>query len=111
MDPRPCAGAHRALLAALPEPASSLGPCGLRSLRGVPFDASLTFDREMILEKTAKRRELAQRSGVRFGRPKALTPKQAQEANAMAEAEAQRHAAEVFGVSVATFKRMKAAAL
>ena len=74
------------------------------------FAGFAQFEREMILEKTARGRELAQRNGVRFGRPKALSAKQVEAALEMAEVKGQRHTAEVFGVSVATIKRLKAAA-
>lgn len=66
------------------------------------------FERTLILERTSEGRKRAKAQGVRFGRPPALTLKQQKEALRLAYEVSNKHAADVFGVSVSTIERLKA---
>jgi DNA invertase Pin-like site-specific DNA recombinase len=68
------------------------------------------FERELIRARTGEGRKRAKDSGVKFGRPAALTPDQRQEAiQRLAEGEAQADVARTFNVSQATISRLSAA--
>ena len=67
------------------------------------------FERELILARTDDGRKRAQARGVRFGRPKALTPHQRQEVvQRLAEGVVQADLARSYGVSQATISRLAA---
>tara|TARA_R110001592_G_scaffold124273_2_gene333034 strand:- start:889 stop:1452 length:564 start_codon:yes stop_codon:yes gene_type:complete len=68
------------------------------------------FERSLIRQRTGEGRKRAQSRGVRFGRPPALTPAQESEAVRLAEANGNRYAAEIMGVSIATVERVRARA-
>ncbi len=68
------------------------------------------FERSLIRQRTGEGRERAKSQGVRFGRPPALTPAQESEAVRLAEANGNRYAAEIMGVSIATVERVRARA-
>jgi DNA invertase Pin-like site-specific DNA recombinase len=65
------------------------------------------FERELIRARTGEGRKRAKASGVKFGRPAALTPDQRQEATQrLAQGEAQADVARNFNVSQATISRL-----
>jgi DNA invertase Pin-like site-specific DNA recombinase len=67
------------------------------------------FERELIRARTGEGRKRAKASGVKFGRPAALTPDQRQEAiQKLAKGEAQVDVARTFNVSQATISRLSA---
>jgi DNA invertase Pin-like site-specific DNA recombinase len=66
------------------------------------------FERSLIRDRTREGRKRAQAAGVRFGRPPALTPKQATEAIRISQVYGNQYAAEIMGVSVATIERVRA---
>ena len=67
------------------------------------------FERELIRARTGDGRKRAKASGVKFGRPAALTPDQRQEAiQKLAKGEAQVDVARTFNVSQATISRLSA---
>ena len=65
------------------------------------------FERSLIRERTSEGRRRAQSAGVRFGRPPALTSRQAAEAVRIARQSGNAVAAEIMGVSVATIERVR----
>src|SRR5215831_1226428 len=68
------------------------------------------FERELIRARTGEGRKRAKASGVKFGRPAALTPDQRQEAiQRLADGEVQADVARTFNVSQATISRLSAA--
>jgi len=68
------------------------------------------FERELIRARTGEGRKRAKASGVKFGRPAALTSDQRQEAlQKLAKGEAQVDVARTFNVSQATISRLAAA--
>jgi len=68
------------------------------------------FERELIRARTGEGRKRAKASGVKFGRPAALTPDQRQEAlERLANREAQADVARTYNVSQATISRLAAA--
>jgi DNA invertase Pin-like site-specific DNA recombinase len=68
------------------------------------------FERELICARTGEGRKRAKASGVKFGRPAALTSQQRQEAiRKLAQGEAQVEVARSFNVSQATISRLGAA--
>jgi DNA invertase Pin-like site-specific DNA recombinase len=68
------------------------------------------FERELIRARTGEGRKRAKASGVKFGRPAALTPHQRQEAiQKLAQGEVQADVARMFNVSQATISRLSAA--
>ena len=65
------------------------------------------FERELIIARTGEGRTRAKDRGVKFGRPKALTPHQRQEAiQRLSNGEAQADVARSFNVSQATISRL-----
>jgi DNA invertase Pin-like site-specific DNA recombinase len=65
------------------------------------------FERELIRARTGEGRKRAKASGVKFGRPAALTPDQRQKAiQKLAQGEAQADVARSFNVSQATISRL-----
>ena len=67
------------------------------------------FERELIRARTDDGRKRAKARGVRFGRPKALTPHQRREAlQRLAEGAVQADLARSYGVSQATISRLAA---
>ena len=69
------------------------------------------FERELIRARTGEGRKRAKASGVKFGRPAALTPDQRQEAlQRLANGNAQADVARTFSVSQATISRLSATA-
>jgi len=65
------------------------------------------FERELIRARTGEGRKRAKASGVKFGRPSALTPDQRQEAiQRLGSGEAQADVARIFNVSQATISRL-----
>ena len=67
------------------------------------------FERELIRARTGEGRKRAKASGVKFGRPAALTPEQRQEAiQRLGKGEAQADVARTFSVSQATISRLAA---
>jgi DNA invertase Pin-like site-specific DNA recombinase len=67
------------------------------------------FERSLIVARTDDGRKRAQARGVRFGRPKALTPHQRQEVvQRLAEGAVQADLARSYGVSQATISRLAA---
>jgi DNA invertase Pin-like site-specific DNA recombinase len=69
------------------------------------------FERELIRARTGEGRKRAKASGVKFGRPAALTSDQRQEAiQKLAKGEAQADVARTFSVSQATISRLSAMA-
>jgi DNA invertase Pin-like site-specific DNA recombinase len=67
------------------------------------------FERELIRARTGEGRKRAKASGVKFGRPAALTPDQRQEAiQKLAQGEVQANVARLFNVSQATISRLGA---
>jgi DNA invertase Pin-like site-specific DNA recombinase len=67
------------------------------------------FERELILARTDDGRRRAKARGVKFGRPKALTPHQRQEVvQRLAEGAVQADLARSYGVSQATISRLAA---
>jgi DNA invertase Pin-like site-specific DNA recombinase len=68
------------------------------------------FERELIRARTGEGRKRAQDRGVRFGRPRKLTPHQRQEAiERLTEGAVQADLARTYGVSEATISRLAAA--
>ena len=68
------------------------------------------FERELIRARTGEGRKRAKASGVKFGRPVALTQNQRQEAiQRLADGNAQADVARTFNVSQATISRLAAA--
>ena len=68
------------------------------------------FERELIRARTGEGRKRAKASGVKFGRPTALTPDQRHEAiQRLAHGEVQADVAQRFNVSQATISRLAAA--
>src|SRR5262245_25428892 len=68
------------------------------------------FERELIRARTGDGRKRAKASGVKFGRPAALTAQQRQEAmQKLARGEVQAEVARAFNVSQATISRLAAA--
>src|SRR6516162_5270783 len=68
------------------------------------------FERELIRARTGEGRKRAKASGVKFGRPSALTANQRQEAiQRLAQGAAQVDVARAYGVSQATISRLAAA--
>ena len=68
------------------------------------------FERELIRARTGEGRKRAKASGVKFGRPAALSPHQRQEAmQRLAQGEVQADVARTFSVSQATISRLSAA--
>jgi len=69
------------------------------------------FERELIRARTGEGRKRAKASGVKFGRPAALTANQRQEAmHRLARGEVQADVARTFNVSQATISRLSATA-
>jgi DNA invertase Pin-like site-specific DNA recombinase len=67
------------------------------------------FERSLIVARTDDGRKRAQARGVRFGRPKALTPHQRQEVvQRLTEGAVQADLARSYGVSQATISRLAA---
>ena len=67
------------------------------------------FERELIRARTGEGRKRAQERGVRFGRPRKLTPFQRQEALSRLDAgETQADIARSYGVDATTIGRLKA---
>jgi DNA invertase Pin-like site-specific DNA recombinase len=67
------------------------------------------FERALILARTDDGRKRAKARGVRFGRPKVLTPHQRQEvARRLADGAVQADLARTYGVSQATISRLAA---
>jgi DNA invertase Pin-like site-specific DNA recombinase len=67
------------------------------------------FERELIIARTGEGRTRAKDRGVKFGRPRALTPHQRREAmRRLANGEAQADVARSFNVSQATISRLAA---
>lgn len=66
------------------------------------------FERLLIRDRTQEGRMRAQASGVRFGRPPALTPKQQIEAIKLSDLHGNQYAADIMSVSVATVERLRA---
>ena len=65
------------------------------------------FERELIMARTGEGRLRAKARGVRFGRPRSLTPHQRQEAmRRLADGEVQADLARSYGVSQATISRL-----
>ena len=65
------------------------------------------FERELIMARTGEGRLRAKARGVRFGRPRTLTPHQRQEAmQRLAEGEVQADLARSYGVSQSTISRL-----
>jgi DNA invertase Pin-like site-specific DNA recombinase len=65
------------------------------------------FERELIRARTGEGRKRAKASGVKFGRPSALTANQRQEAiQRLAQGAAQVDVARAYGVSQATISRL-----
>jgi DNA invertase Pin-like site-specific DNA recombinase len=65
------------------------------------------FERELIMARTGEGRLRAKACGVRFGRPRTLTPHQRQEAmQRLADGEVQADLARSYGVSQATISRL-----
>ena len=65
------------------------------------------FERELIMARTGEGRLRAKARGVRFGRPRSLTPHQRQEAmQRLADGEVQADLARSYGVSQATISRL-----
>jgi DNA invertase Pin-like site-specific DNA recombinase len=65
------------------------------------------FERELIRARTGEGRKRAKASGVKFGRPRALSPDQRQEAiQRLANGNAQVDIARAFNVSQATISRL-----
>ena len=82
--------------------ASLLGRLMLTVLGGLA-----EFERELIMARTGEGRLRAKARGVRFGRPRTLTPHQRQEAmQRLAEGEVQADLARSYGVSQATISRL-----
>ena len=68
------------------------------------------FERELIRARTGEGRKRAKASGVKFGRPAALSPHQRQEAmQRLTQGEVQADVARTFSVSQATISRLSAA--
>lgn len=66
------------------------------------------FERSLIRQRTGEGRVRAQASGVRFGRPPSLTPRQEAEALRLSQAHGNQYAADIMSVSVATIERIRA---
>jgi DNA invertase Pin-like site-specific DNA recombinase len=67
------------------------------------------FERELIRARTGEGRTRAQARGVRFGRPRKLTPHQRQEAMArLAAGETQADVARSYAVDATTIGRLQA---
>ena len=65
------------------------------------------FERELIMARTGGGRLRAKARGVRFGRPRTLTPHQRQEAmQRLADGEVQADLARSYGVSQSTISRL-----
>jgi DNA invertase Pin-like site-specific DNA recombinase len=68
------------------------------------------FERELIRARTGEGRKRAQQRGVRFGRPRKLTPHQRDEAlHRLAQGETQADIARTYNVDPATISRLAAA--
>jgi DNA invertase Pin-like site-specific DNA recombinase len=67
------------------------------------------FERELIRARTGEGRKRAKASGVKFGRPAALSPHQRQTMQRLAQGEVQADVARTFSVSQATISRLSAA--
>ncbi len=63
------------------------------------------FERELIMARTGEGRLRAQARGVRFGRPRSLTPRQ-EAMQRLADGEVQADLARSYGVSQATISRL-----
>ncbi len=63
------------------------------------------FERELIMARTGEGRLRAQARGVRFGRPRSLTPRQ-EAMQRLADCEVQADLARSYGVSQATISRL-----
>src|SRR6201993_2038538 len=71
------------------------------------FAGIAEFERELIRERTSAGREAARKRGVRFGRPRKLTPEQENLARRLvSEGKAVRELASVFKVHAATIYRL-----
>ena len=68
------------------------------------------FERELIRARTGEGRKRAKERGVRFGRPRKMTPHQRQEAlQRLAAGETQADVARTYAVDAATISRLAAA--
>jgi DNA invertase Pin-like site-specific DNA recombinase len=68
------------------------------------------FERELIRARTGEGRKRAQDRGVKFGRPRKMTPHQRQEAIArLIAGETQADVARTYNVDAATISRLAAA--
>ena len=89
----------------LTEAIDTTSPAGLALMQLVGVFAE--FERHIIAERAAAGRDAAQRRGVRFGRPPALTPHQAAEARQMlAAGDTPMKIARLFNVSRSTITRL-----
>ena len=71
------------------------------------LDGLAEFERELILARTGDGRARAKAKGVRFGRPRKLTPHQRQEApQRLAEGEIQADVARTYNVDATTIGRL-----
>jgi DNA invertase Pin-like site-specific DNA recombinase len=67
------------------------------------------FERSLIVIRTGEGRKRAKERGVKFGRPRKLTPHQRQEAmQRLAAGESQTDVARTFNLSTSTVSRMAA---
>jgi transposase len=102
------AAAKRVQYAALPYRLSSRRLGGYHE-RSRSADVDAEFERELIRARTDDGRMRAKARGVRFGRPKSLTPHQRQEVLQRLSAGAgQADLARTYGVSQATISRLAA---
>ena len=87
--------------------ADSTSPAGKMIM--TVFAGIAEFERELIRERTAAGRIAARDKGVRFGRPRKLTPQQAKLAKRLLdEGKLVKEIAETFEVHVATIYRLAA---
>lgn len=87
--------------------ADSTSPAGKMIM--TVFAGIAEFERDLIRERTTAGRVAARDKGVRFGRPRKLTPQQAKLAKRLLdEGKLVKEIAETFGVHVATIYRLAA---
>jgi hypothetical protein len=85
-------------------------PIGAIGLRAMDGGGLAEFERELIRARTGEGRKRAKERGVRFGRPRKMTPHQRQEAlQRLMAGETQADVARTYNVDATTIGRLAAA--
>jgi DNA invertase Pin-like site-specific DNA recombinase len=91
-------------------PAAALGQWAVSARMAASSGGLAEFERELIRARTGEGRKRAKDRGVKFGRPRKMTPHQRQEAlQRLREGETMADVARTYNVDAATIGRLAAA--